>query len=109
MPLLLPSEYSPEALMADIPLQRAAVNQLTMQLVALDEGINLPISPTVGPTRQGVRQYEVGTFETLPTIAAKVYGSPDRWTAIAAANGLSYPYIVTPGQLLTLPELPVDG
>lgn len=105
MPLLLANEYSPENLMADVPLQRAAVNQLTLQLITLEEGINLAISPTVGPTRQGLQQYEVGVFETLPSIATKVYGSPDHWPQLAEANDLDYPYIVTPGQLLKLPDL----
>ena len=105
MPLLLANEYSPANLMADLALQRSAVNQLTLQLITLEEGINLPISPTVGPTRQGLQQYEVGVFETLPSISTKIYGEPDYWVQLAEANDLDYPYIVTPGQLLTLPEV----
>jgi nucleoid-associated protein YgaU len=104
MPLLTPSEYSPESLMADLPLQRAALNQLTMQLTALGEGLNSPLNPLVPPSQRGQTTYMVGSYETLPTIAAKLYGDPSRWPQLATANGIEYPYLLTPGQALTIPN-----
>lgn len=103
MPLLLPSEYSPEALRADLPLQRTARAQLHMQLVALQEGLNLStVSFLQGQAR---RQYTVGQFETLPQVSTRFYGTPDYWPQLAEANGLEYPYIIVPGQNLSIPQL----
>jgi nucleoid-associated protein YgaU len=105
MPLLTPGEYSPESLMMDLPLQRAALNQLTMQLVTLGEGLDSPINPLRSPTEQGQSTYLVGDFETLPTISARLYGDPSRWPQLAASNGLEYPYLLTPGQILMIPDV----
>lgn len=103
MPLLLPSEYSPEALRADVALQRTARAQLQMQLVTLQEGLNLS---TVSILKdQAARQYTVGQFETLPQVSTRFYGTPDHWPQLATANGLEYPYIIVPGQELSIPEL----
>lgn len=104
MPLLQSSEYHPEALMADVAMQRAQRNQLAMQLVALQEGLDLPISPALKRQEQGPEQYMVGDFETLPQIATRYYGEPSRWTDIAKANRLEYPYVVVPGQVLVIPQ-----
>lgn len=105
MPLLLDTEYSPEALMADVALQRAASNQLTMQLIVLQEGINLPLSPTISPRLQSPTRYIVGDGETLPRVSTRIYGAPDRWSVIAEANDLDYPYTITPGQVLVIPNV----
>ncbi len=105
MPLLTPGEYSPESLMADLPLQRAALNQLTMQLTALQEGLDSPINPLLPPSQRGQTSYMVGDFETLPTISTKLYGEPSRWPELAAVNGIEYPYTLTPGQVLITPNV----
>ncbi|MDA0268061.1 MAG: LysM peptidoglycan-binding domain-containing protein [Cyanobacteria bacterium] len=103
MPLLLPTEYSPEALRADVALQRTARSQLQMQLIALQEGINLTTVPLL--KNQVARQYTVGQFETLPQVSTRFYGTPDYWPQLAEANNLEYPYIIVPGQNLSIPEL----
>jgi nucleoid-associated protein YgaU len=103
MPLLLPSEYTPEALRADVALQRTARSQLQMQLIALQEGLNLStVSILKGQT---ARQYTVGQFETLPQVSTRFYGVPDYWPQLAEANNLEYPYIIVPGQNLSIPQL----
>lgn len=103
MPLLQPNEYTPEALMADLPLQRTGREQLLMQLVTLQEGLNLTSVPIL--KGQEIRQYTVGQFETLPQVSTQFYGSPDYWPQLAEANDLDYPYIIVPGQILSIPEL----
>lgn len=104
MPLLNPDEYSPEALMADVPLQRAYQDILIMQLTVLQEGLSMPVAnPFLRPSAQVAQRYTVGAFETLPIIATKFYGVPDQWQAIANVNGLDYPYTVVPGQVLEIP------
>lgn len=106
MPLLLPSEYSPEALRADVALVRANRDILQMQLITLQEGLNLQRSPILkNPT---TTDYRVGEFETLPQVSARIYSSPDYWPEIAAANNLEYPYIIVPGQVLTIPAINDD-
>jgi nucleoid-associated protein YgaU len=75
-----------------------------LQLSTLREGLETPLNPLVPPQQRGEITYMVGDYETLPTVAAKVYGSPGRWTDLAAANGLEYPYTLTPGQRLTIPN-----
>ena len=103
MPLLLPSEYSPEALRADLTVARSARNQVQMQLISLQEGLNLSqVAALKNPTQQS---YRVGPFETLPQIATMMYGAPDHWPEIAAANNLEYPYIIVPGQVLNIPTI----
>lgn len=105
MPLLLPTEYSPEALMADVAFQRATQNQLTMQLRVLKEGLTLPLTPTVRPALQSTTRYVAGSGETLPGISTRIYGIPGNWVALAEANALEFPYTVTPGQILTVPNV----
>ncbi len=90
--------------MADIPLQRAYQDILIMQLMVLQEGLTMPVAnPFLRPSAQAVQRYTVGAFETLPIIAAKFYGAPDQWQAIADVNNLEYPYTVVPGQILEIP------
>lgn len=91
--------------MADLPLQRAALNQVTMQLKALQEGLESPINPMLPPSQRGQASYMVGDFETLPTISTKLYGDPSRWTELASGNGIEYPYTLTPGQVLSIPNV----
>lgn len=43
--------------------------------------------------------------DTLSSIAAEEYGNPALWRVIAAANQLTDPRRLTPGQLLTVPPL----
>lgn len=102
MPLITSSEYSPESLMADLPTQRAALNQITLQLKAVEEGLSSPLNPVASPAQQGLTVYVVGQGETLPAIAARIYNDPSQWTTLAEANGIEYPYLLTPGQVLSI-------
>jgi nucleoid-associated protein YgaU len=43
--------------------------------------------------------------ETLPGIAAAVYGDPRQWRPIARANGILNPLEIRPGQQLRIPRL----
>lgn len=103
MPLLATDEYTVEALRADICLQRSSTNLLELQLITLAEGLELEQNPTLKTGDAASNIHTCADFETLPTIATRYYGSPDNWTAIADANNLEYPYVVVPGQRLTIP------
>ena len=105
-PLISNSEITVETLMLDLPVQRSSRNQLEMQLMVLDEGLQLTFNPVERQNR--IERYVVGDFETLPIISTRLFGSPDYWRAIAEANGLEYPYLVRPGQFLTIPEVNRD-
>lgn len=100
MPLLLPDEISVAALMADLPIKRSHTNQIKMQIKALVEGLAVEDNPV---TQNSSKRHTVGTGETLPIIAMRVWGSPDGWRAIALANNIQYPFAVYPGQILIIP------
>ena len=61
----------------------------------------LPIAPTPAPTSTDVpSSYTVQRGDTLARIAGQ-FGL--YWPDIAGANGISWPYTIYPGQVLTLP------
>jgi LysM repeat protein len=70
----------------------------------------------VDPEREGkevdrqtadfTKLHEVTQGETLALIAARHYGTPMPWRAIALANGLDDPRALFPGQQLRVPSLP---
>ena len=43
--------------------------------------------------------------ESLPLIAARSYGHPGLWRALADANGIDDPFRMTPGRALLLPSV----
>ena len=47
--------------------------------------------------------YTVAVGDSLSGIALKLWGSYANWPAIAAANGITSPYIIQPGQVLKIP------
>jgi hypothetical protein len=107
MPLLNPEEINVAALMADLPMQRSARSQIEIQLLTLKEGLELGYNPL--ERSNPVQYHRVGDFETLPIISNRLFGKPDHWEAIAQANGLEYPYIVVPGQVLIVPDVKRHG
>lgn len=102
MPLLKPEEYTVEALMADLPMQRSARSQLQAQLLTLKEGIALFDNPI---ERSPITRHTVNEQETLQIVSLRQYGTPDYWLEIARANQIDYPYLVHPGQILQIPEI----
>lgn len=52
-----------------------------------------------------VTTHTVVRGETLSAIAAQEYGDPGQWRPIAAANRISNPRLVAPGQVLVVPAL----
>lgn len=60
-----------------------------------------PVPPTATPS--GAQHYVVKAGDTLSGIAAQFYGNANDWPRIAAANGLSNPNLIHPGQQLTIP------
>jgi Contractile injection system tube protein/LysM domain len=63
----------------------------------------LPTNPTSGglPGRQ---THTVTQGESLPLIAARTYGSPGAWRAIADVNRIEDPFRLRPGQAIYLPN-----
>ena len=64
----------------------------------------LPTNPTSGGP-PGRKRHVVSQGESLPLIAARTYGHPGLWRAVAAANGIDDPFRLTPGQALLLPSV----
>ncbi|OBF30453.1 LysM peptidoglycan-binding domain-containing protein [Mycobacterium sp. ACS4331] len=62
----------------------------------------LPPKPAPAPPPQ---TYVVKSGDTLWDIAQRFYGDPNRYRLIAAANHLSNPHAITPGQKLTIPGI----
>jgi nucleoid-associated protein YgaU len=62
----------------------------------------LPTNPTSGGP-PGRKRHVVTQGESLPLIAARTYGHPGLWRAVADANGIDDPFRTTPGRVLMLP------
>jgi len=107
MPLLNPEEITIAGLMADLPMQRSAMNQVEIQLLTLQEGLTLGFNPL--ERTSPIAYHRVGDFETLPIISNRLFGTPSHWEAIARSNDLQYPYTVVPGQVLVVPDVKRHG
>ena len=64
----------------------------------------LPTNPTSGGP-PGRKRHVVSQGESLPLIAARAYGHPGLWRAVADANGIDDPFRMTPGLALLLPSV----
>ncbi len=103
MPLLSPDEYTIAALMADLPMKRAARHQLQMQLLTLQEGLDLTQNPL--QAFQPIQQHRVAEGETLPIVSVRLWGTPNYWRLLAETNKIEYPYTIYPGLILQVPEV----
>ncbi len=83
----------------------ASIEQAIIDLTALfTEHLNTSPDPT--PTPPSVScTYVVGQsdWDGLWGIASRELGRGDRWPEIATLNGMTSPYVVNPGQALTMP------
>jgi LysM repeat protein len=52
------------------------------------------------------RKYQIKAGDTLTAVAQKYYGDATLFGLIAAANKLADPNKITPGQVLSIPDLP---
>jgi LysM repeat protein len=59
--------------------------------------------PAGGSAAGRPKTYVVRSGDTLTAIAARFYGDPDKYAAIAAANRIKNPNLIYPGQKLILP------
>lgn len=83
-----------------VPLRAVA----TLSLKQYDDKEKWPQNPTSGtPHPHSVRWLLPG--QTLDRVAAKVYGDPGKWRAIAEANGILDPLVLPQGQAIVVPEL----
>ncbi len=99
--LLNPSEITVEALRSDLALQRHHRGSLRLQLLTLKEGLG-----TIRSTEtQTARRHVVADGDTIQIVAARLFGSPDYWRAIADHNRMRYPYLIYPGQVLEIPDV----
>jgi hypothetical protein len=64
----------------------------------------LPTNPTSGGP-PGRKRHVVSQGESLPLIAARTYGHPGLWRAVADANGIDDPFRMAPGRVLLLPSV----
>jgi nucleoid-associated protein YgaU len=67
-----------------------------------------PTNPSSGGL-PGRRTHLVTGAETLPELATRTYGRPDRWRQIATANGIEDPLRVRPGTFVYLPSAQEGG
>jgi nucleoid-associated protein YgaU len=64
----------------------------------------LPTNPTSGGP-PGRKRHVVSHGESLPLIAARTYGHPGLWRALADANRIDDPFRLLPGRALLLPSV----
>jgi nucleoid-associated protein YgaU len=67
-----------------------------------------PTNPSSGGLA-GRRTHLLTGAETLPELATRTYGGPNRWREIATANGIEDPLRVRPGTVVYLPSELEDG
>lgn len=75
--------------------------------IAMREQPSLLAILSTNPTSGGLPgrgRHTVASGENLQSIATATYGSPNRWRALAEANGIDDPSRVRPGQVVYLPN-----
>jgi Contractile injection system tube protein/LysM domain len=83
-----------------IPLRAKLTMSLREYISAADQAARTPLqSPNVEKT------FVVRRGDTLASISQALYRSPVHWRELAAANGISDPRRLQPGQVLTAPRL----
>jgi Contractile injection system tube protein/LysM domain len=92
--------FSPDG----VPL-RAKLNTTFREAWTIEE--QLDETPRHSSDRTKVRRVQRG--ETISGLAAAEYGDPRQWRAIADANDLDDPRIVTPGSVLVVPRNTSEG
>jgi WXG100 family type VII secretion target len=83
----------------------AAANHLSPPYI-IQPGQSLTIPPLQPPLPAHASTYVVHGGDSLWAIAHSEYGDGAKYGIIAAANHLSPPYTIDPGQTLTIPALP---
>lgn len=67
--------------------------------------LRAPPAPGQPPPPPRPAAYVVRPGDTLWSVAADLYGMPELWRQLAAANGISDPYRLRPGDVLAVPEI----
>ena len=62
-------------------------------------------TPAQEPAAAPEKTYTVAPGDSLWTIAVREYGDGERFRDIASANGLTFPFVIHPGDVLKLPTL----
>lgn len=76
--------------------------------ISLEEAEDDDDQPKQNPTSHsepGRRRREVRPQDTLATIAYEEYGDPNKWRAIADYNRLDDPLSISPGEVLSIPNI----
>jgi len=79
--------------------------RVSLTLKQLDDKEKFPAQNPTSGTPLPQKSHQVLPGETLDRIAYRYYGDPTRWRAIAAANGVSDPFGLRPGQTLDIPVM----
>jgi hypothetical protein len=85
------------------PITRGVLENPGLQIIGwqLERMPELP--PNEEPAPAPAREYQVVRGDSLARIARKVYGDGRRWRDIAAANTITEPFRIQPGQTLVIP------
>ena len=86
-------------LFADFPRASEILSQLEADEAAAKTPAENPTAPAEPKT------YTVEPGDSLWTIAVREYGNGEKFREIATANGLTFPYVIHPGDVLKLPTL----
>jgi hypothetical protein len=76
---------------------------MTVSLLQYGEALPLGSSNSPKKRRPSTNKWRVRSGDTLPQIAAIVYGDANRWKEIAHANGIRDPRSLTVGRVLRIP------
>ncbi len=95
------------ALPEDSDASRVATSEIQAKSTTTSTTIVVPV-PQPEPEPEPAPTHVVNAGETLVEISSATLATPDRWLEISVHNELANPHVITPGQVLTIPEEPVD-
>ena len=94
-----------QLLVTDIPTQDDVADNPNSVVLPVTVNANT-LTPSTSPANTvGTQSYTVKPGDTLWDIAEQVYGDGSKYQLIADASGITTPDLISPGQMLTIPNV----
>lgn len=97
-------EHGPAGLLFATFDRAAAIYESLLKAEEETQAAKTPATSTVAHPTPHEQMYIVQPGDSLWTIAVREYGNGERFRDIAQANGLSFPFVIHPGDVLKIPQ-----